>query len=190
MVSLSSYIKNDSKRLREPSARSSPSNGTRRPLVKGQGRLRQLSVSRILIYGCESTMAIMIHSADFLLTLGALRSNSLTWYTDPSLHEIVREIDRRAQAKMRSGTMEDAFIAYTNASRGDPIEYRCKDAAAVRRLGNLKQHWYPDGCFTRNCYAISAFSSQVRNVSQISLRSHCERHLSLTYTFVLVIIRS
>lgn len=94
-------------------------------------------------------MTIMIHSADFLLTLGALRSNILTWYTDPSLHEIVREIDRRAQAIMRSGTMEDVFIAYTNASRDDLMEYRYKDAAAVRRLGNLKQHWDPDGCFTK-----------------------------------------
>jgi len=94
-------------------------------------------------------MAIMIHLANFLLTLGALPSNILSWYTDPSLHEKVREFDQRAQAIMRSGTKEDAFIAYTNASRDDPIEYRYKDAAAVRRLGNLKQHWDPDGCFTK-----------------------------------------
>ncbi len=94
-------------------------------------------------------MAIMIHLVDFLLTLGALRSNIFTWYTDPSLHEKVREFDQRAQAIMRSGTKEDAFIAHTNTSRDDPIEYRYKDAAAVRRLRELKQHWDPDGCFTK-----------------------------------------
>lgn len=94
-------------------------------------------------------MAIIIHLADTLLTLRALHSNILTWYTDPSLHEKVRAFDQRAQAIMRSGTKEDAFIAYTNTSRDDPIEYRYKDAAAVRRLRDLKQHWDPDGCFTR-----------------------------------------
>jgi len=94
-------------------------------------------------------MAIMIHLVDFLLTLGALRSNILAWYTDPSLHEKVQEFDRRAQAIMRSGTKEDAFISHTNTSRDDPIEYRYNDPAAVRRLRELKQHWDPDGCFTK-----------------------------------------
>lgn len=50
---------------------------------------------------------------------------------------------------MRLGTKENAFIAYTNANRNNPIEYRYKDAAAVRKLRALKQHWNPDGCFTK-----------------------------------------
>ena len=50
---------------------------------------------------------------------------------------------------MRSDTKEDAFIAYTNTSRNDPIEHRYKDAAAVRKLKELKRLWDPDGCFTK-----------------------------------------
>ena len=49
---------------------------------------------------------------------------------------------------MRSDTAQDSYIAYTNTSRNDPIEYRYKDAAAVEKLRNLKHHWDADGCFT------------------------------------------
>lgn len=76
-------------------------------------------------------------------------SNILTWYTDPNLHEKILEIDKKAQAIMRSDTREDAFIAYTNTSRDDPIEHRYKDAAAVSKLKELKRHWDPDGFFTK-----------------------------------------
>ena len=49
---------------------------------------------------------------------------------------------------MRSGTKEKSYIAYTNTSRNDPIEYRYKDPAAVQKLRRLKGQWDPDGCFT------------------------------------------
>ena len=50
---------------------------------------------------------------------------------------------------MRSGDEVDAYIAYTNTSRDDPIEDRYKDAAAVSKLRALKRYWDPNGCFTR-----------------------------------------
>ena len=49
---------------------------------------------------------------------------------------------------MRSDTKEEAFIAYTNTSRDDPIEYRYRDPSAVSKLKELKRLWDPDGCFT------------------------------------------
>ena len=49
---------------------------------------------------------------------------------------------------MRPDIREDAFIAYTNPSRTDPIEHRYKGATAVRTLKDLKRRWDPDGCFT------------------------------------------
>ena len=75
-------------------------------------------------------------------------SNILTWYTDPSLHEQVLQFDKRAQEIMRSDTVEEAFVAYTNTNRDDPIEYRYKDPVAVSKLKELKRRWDPDGCFT------------------------------------------
>ncbi|CAL8578068.1 hypothetical protein XPA_003869 [Xanthoria parietina] len=74
--------------------------------------------------------------------------NILTWYTDPALHEKVLQFDKRAQEIMRSDTEENAFVSYTNTSRSDPIEHRYKDAAAVRKLKELKQIWDSEGCFT------------------------------------------
>ena len=50
---------------------------------------------------------------------------------------------------MRSDTKEEAFIAYTNTTRDEPIENRYKDPIAVSRLKELKLLWDPDGCFTR-----------------------------------------
>ena len=49
---------------------------------------------------------------------------------------------------MRSDIREEAFVAYTNTSRTDPIEHRYKDAAAVIKLKQLKRRWDPDGYFT------------------------------------------
>ena len=83
-----------------------------------------------------------------MLTLH-VHSNILTWYTDPSLHKHILDIDKKAQAIMRSDTKEEAFVAYTNTSRDEPIEHRYKDAAAVRKLKDLKQHLDPDGFFTK-----------------------------------------
>ena len=77
-----------------------------------------------------------------------LLSNILTWYTDPNLHDEVLRYDQRAQAIMRSDTKEKSYIAYTNTSRNDPIEYRYKDPAALQKLRALKGQWDPDGCFT------------------------------------------
>ncbi len=72
------------------------------------------------------------------------------WYTDAGLHKKILEFDQRAQTIMRSDTREDAFIAYTNTSRSDPIEHRYKDAAAECKLKDLKRRWDPDGCFTKD----------------------------------------
>lgn len=84
----------------------------------------------------------------FLAPADRLDSNILTWYTDPALHEKVLQFDKRAQEIMRSDTEENAFVSYTNTSRSDPIEHRYKDAAAVRKLKELKQIWDSEGCFT------------------------------------------
>ncbi|KAL9593410.1 MAG: hypothetical protein Q9219_007566 [cf. Caloplaca sp. 3 TL-2023] len=75
--------------------------------------------------------------------------NILTWYTDSNLHERVLEFDKKAQEIMRADTKEEAYIAYTNTSRDDPVEHRYKDAKAVEKLKQLKRRWDPDGCFTR-----------------------------------------
>lgn len=50
---------------------------------------------------------------------------------------------------MRSDTEEDAFVAYTNTSRSDPIGHRYKDATAVEKLKALKRRWDQEGCFTK-----------------------------------------
>ena len=50
---------------------------------------------------------------------------------------------------MRSDTKEEAYVAYTNTSRDDPIEHRYKDATVVKKLMELKKRWDPDGCFTQ-----------------------------------------
>ncbi|KAI9698854.1 MAG: hypothetical protein M1820_007361 [Bogoriella megaspora] len=75
--------------------------------------------------------------------------NILTWYTDPALHEKMLDFDKRAQQLMRSGTTPSAYVAYTNTSRDDPIEYRYKGTGAVSKLEALKREWDPQGVFTR-----------------------------------------
>lgn len=80
--------------------------------------------------------------------------NILTWYTDPSLHDKVLDFDKRAQAIMRSDSREDAYIAYTNTSRNDPLEYRYKDAKSRETLRRLKAEWDPDGCFTKEFLSV------------------------------------
>lgn len=50
---------------------------------------------------------------------------------------------------MRSDTKEEAFIAYTNTSRDDPIEHRYKDVASIGKLKELKRIWDPTGSFTK-----------------------------------------
>ncbi|KAG8526328.1 uncharacterized protein KY384_000321 [Bacidia gigantensis] len=75
--------------------------------------------------------------------------NILTWYTDPGYHAQVLQFDNRAQEIMRADTREDAYIAYTNTSRNDPVEWRYKDPKAVEKLRALKREWDPDGCFTK-----------------------------------------
>ncbi|KAL9003411.1 MAG: hypothetical protein Q9188_003716 [Gyalolechia gomerana] len=94
----------------------------------GQGRPEHPSGSRILIHGCD---------------------NILTWYTDPNIQEEVLRFAQRAQEIMRSDTEENAFVAYTNTSRDDPIGYRYKDAEAVDALRAMKRRWDPEGCFTK-----------------------------------------
>ena len=84
-----------------------------------------------------------------LLTLWFLSRNILTWYTDPSIHDQMLKFDQRASEIMRSDTKEEAYVAYTNTSRDDPIEHRYKDATVVKKLMELKKRWDPDGCFTQ-----------------------------------------
>ncbi|KAI9653999.1 MAG: hypothetical protein M1821_006860 [Bathelium mastoideum] len=74
--------------------------------------------------------------------------NVLSWYTDPALHDTVLSFDREAQEIMRSDTVPEAYIAYTNTSRNDPIEYRYKGDETVKKLRALKREWDPKGVFT------------------------------------------
>lgn len=82
-----------------------------------------------------------------LLTFLNRPRNILTRYTNPNIHDQVLQFDRKAQEVMRSDTKEEAYVAYTNTSRDAPIEHRYKDAAAVKKLKELKQRWDPNGCF-------------------------------------------
>ena len=50
---------------------------------------------------------------------------------------------------MREGSEEETFIAYTNAHRDDPLEYRYKGADRIAKLKELKKRWDPSGCFTK-----------------------------------------
>ncbi|KAG4219740.1 hypothetical protein PC116_g31781 [Phytophthora cactorum] len=75
--------------------------------------------------------------------------NLLSWYTDAANHEFVDAMDRKAQAAMREGTKEEAFVSYTNTSREDPIEYRYKGTDTVDRLRALKTRVDPAGIFTK-----------------------------------------
>ncbi|KAI0835703.1 FAD-binding domain-containing protein [Hypoxylon sp. FL0890] len=75
--------------------------------------------------------------------------NVLSWYTDEANHEFVSDMDQRAQAAMRAGTHEEAFISYTNTTREDPLEYRYRGADRVKRLKALKQEFDPTGVFTK-----------------------------------------
>lgn len=50
---------------------------------------------------------------------------------------------------MRSDMKGEVFVAYTNTSRDDPVEYRYQDPEAVMKLRLLKKRWDPDGCFTK-----------------------------------------
>ncbi|KAI9683797.1 MAG: hypothetical protein M1822_005987 [Bathelium mastoideum] len=74
--------------------------------------------------------------------------NVLSWYTDPALHDTLLSFDREAQEIMRSNTVPEAYIAYTNTSRNDPIEYRYKGDDTVKKLRALKREWDPKGVFT------------------------------------------
>lgn len=76
-------------------------------------------------------------------------SNILSWYTDPTLHEKVLAFDKKAQQIMRSDTIPEAYVAYTNTSRDDPIENRYKSDDTVRKLKALKREWDPEGYFTK-----------------------------------------
>ncbi|KAI0006670.1 FAD-binding domain-containing protein [Xylariaceae sp. FL0662B] len=75
--------------------------------------------------------------------------NVLSWYTDAAHHEFVGAMDRKAQAAMREGIKEEAFVSYTNTTREDPIEYRYKGIGTVDRLKSLKKRVDPAGIFTR-----------------------------------------
>ncbi|KAI1411879.1 FAD-binding domain-containing protein [Hypoxylon sp. FL1857] len=75
--------------------------------------------------------------------------NVLSWYTDPANHELVSSLDRRAQAAMRAGTQQEAFISYTNTTREDPLEFRYKGADRVKRLKLLKKEFDPTGVFSK-----------------------------------------
>lgn len=79
----------------------------------------------------------------------ALYSKILTWYEDPSLHQRVLNFDRRAQTILRSEERKDAYVAYTNTSRNDPLEHRYKDPTGLSKLKKLKSKWDPDGYFTK-----------------------------------------
>ncbi|KAI2615209.1 FAD-binding domain-containing protein [Hypoxylon sp. NC1633] len=75
--------------------------------------------------------------------------NVLSWYTDAANHEFVNAMDLKAQAAMREGVKEEAFVSYTNTSREDPLEYRYKSVGTVDRLKSLKKRADPAGIFTK-----------------------------------------
>lgn len=50
---------------------------------------------------------------------------------------------------MRLDTREDAFIAYINTSRNNPIKYKYRDVIAVRKLKELKEYQDLDSYFTK-----------------------------------------
>ncbi|KAL1988299.1 hypothetical protein VTN96DRAFT_274 [Rasamsonia emersonii] len=75
--------------------------------------------------------------------------NVLSWYTDPSQHDALIRLDKAAQAQIRAGVDESAYVSYTNTSRDDPLEWRYKGAERVARLRELKKKWDPTGVFTR-----------------------------------------
>ena len=107
-----------------------------------------MAVSHILTFpfSDETVSSLPSNSLTFAVS-GS--SNILMWYTDASLHSKILDYDQKSQAVMRADTTEDAFIAYTNTSRTDPIEHRYRDAAALSKLKELKRRWDPDGCFTK-----------------------------------------
>jgi len=74
--------------------------------------------------------------------------NVLSWYTDPAHHEGVAQLDREAQAAVRTGTEEKDFVTYVNSDRLDPIDYRYKGSERQAKLRKLKQAWDPNGIFT------------------------------------------
>ena len=76
-------------------------------------------------------------------------SNILIWYTDPAQHEEIARFDLAAQAQMRVGTEEKAFVSYTQCTRKDPVEYRYKGSERVAKLKELKRKWDPTGIFTK-----------------------------------------
>ncbi|KAI1479227.1 FAD-binding domain-containing protein [Daldinia eschscholtzii] len=75
--------------------------------------------------------------------------NLLSLYTDAANHEVVDAMNRKAQAAMREGTKEEAFVSYTNTSREDPIEYQYKGTDTVDGLRALKTRVDPAGIFTK-----------------------------------------
>jgi len=75
--------------------------------------------------------------------------NLLSWYSDPKYHEKILQFDQKAQAQMRKGIEEKDFVAYTNTSRTDPLEYRYKGEDRIAKLKALKRKWDPNGIFTK-----------------------------------------
>lgn len=73
----------------------------------------------------------------------------LSWYIDPTHHDGVAQLDREAQAAVRSGTEEKDYVTYANSDRLDPIDYRYKGAERQAKLKKLKQEWDPMGIFTK-----------------------------------------
>jgi hypothetical protein len=49
---------------------------------------------------------------------------------------------------MRSDMEPADFVAYTNTSRKDPLEYRYKGSKNIEKLQQLKLKWDPSGIFT------------------------------------------
>ena len=58
------------------------------------------------------------------------------------------QYDEAAQKQMRVGTVQKAFVSYTNTSREDPIEDRYKGTERLAKLRALKKEWDPKGIFT------------------------------------------
>jgi len=50
---------------------------------------------------------------------------------------------------VRQEDQPEAYIAYTNTSRDDPVEWRYKSATDIEKLRELKKKWDPKGRFTQ-----------------------------------------
>ena len=73
----------------------------------------------------------------------------LSWYTNPSSHDGVRQIEQDTLKYFRAHYDGEKEVTYQNFSRDEPLECYYEEPEKLEKLKQLKKKWDPQGVFTK-----------------------------------------